>query len=345
MCSRRFTLSLSALTLLLIPVGSASAFDEADMWRIEAASRRAHAEHVRVLEQAARHRAQIMAQARAAREQTLRQARAAHARLKRQARAARARRVAASRAARRQLQAQRRAARRAAKREGPCRPSLALSFEERLRDSGAHEFSLEFELSGDDQVDADESLDPVSHDVIEAPREVYAPEPEPEVIHELIAEDAPEEEVHLESTSGPEGDFAQVEWAIIVRINDIRRARGLSELAYDARLQAAAMNHSTEMYRMNYFEHTSPVAGRETLKERIQLEGIGNFRIAGENLAMGPDIGDIAARFVEMWMDSPGHRDNILTEAYRFTGVGVYGLGKRVYATQLFSQAVTRSFN
>ena len=164
--------------------------------------------------------------------------------------------------------------------------------------------------------------------------------PEAEIVEMIEAPLRPE---HIESEPEVERDFETLEWAIIEGINAIRAERGLSTLDYDPRLQAAAINHSEEMYRLNYFSHTSPVSENSEMTQRIRSEGIAYFKSAGENLAMGPLSDDIAERFIQMWMDSPGHRDNLLTEAYRFTGVGVYGEGDRIYATQLFSERVDRS--
>ena len=56
---------------------------------------------------------------------------------------------------------------------------------------------------------------------------------------------------------------------------------------------------------------------------------------AGENIAMSTSA--TAADFVKMWMDSPGHRENILRAQFRYTGLGVYGDGEAFYATQVFS--------
>ena len=191
------------------------------------------------------------------------------------------------------------------------------------------------ELSVEDEL-------PEVADLIETLETLEAPEAlEPEAI------EAPEiviETPALGDSSAVNGDFERVEWEIMARINAIRADRGLSELTYDPRLQAGAVKHSAEMYRMNYFSHTSPIADHAEFDQRIQREGIKNFQSAGENLVMGPDSADLAERFVDLWMDSPGHRDNILGDDFRFSGVGVYGEGDRVYATQLFSQRVDRAF-
>jgi hypothetical protein len=63
----------------------------------------------------------------------------------------------------------------------------------------------------------------------------------------------------------------------------------------------------------------------------------------GENLALLSQSIATTERFVEMWMNSPGHRENLLTPAWDVTGVGVFtGRDGTVYATQLADQLVRR---
>ncbi|MGB0592436.1 MAG: CAP domain-containing protein [Myxococcota bacterium] len=216
-------------------------------------------------------------------------------------------------------------------------PYIEEAIEDALAESPAMEPEIldALELSVEDEIpevadliDTLETLE--AHEAVE-PEAIEAPE----IIIEAPA---------LGDSSAVNGDFERVEWEIMARINAIRADRGLSELTYDPRLQAGAVKHSAEMYRMNYFSHTSPIADHAEFDQRIQREGIKNFQSAGENLVMGPDSADLAERFVDLWMDSPGHRDNILGDDFRFSGVGVYGEGDRVYATQLFSQRVDRAF-
>jgi uncharacterized protein YkwD len=207
-----------------------------------------------------------------------------------------------------------------------------------------HDVDL-FEDEEEERIDVPYIEEAIEEALVEAPVEE-------ELVEELHVLDAPEasepvvviEAEDADDSSAVNGDFERVEWAILERVNAIRAERGLSSLTYDPRLQAGAVNHSAEMYRMNYFSHTSPVSDHAEFDMRIQREGIGDFQSAGENLVMGPDSADLAERFVDLWMDSPGHRDNILGDDFRFSGVGVYGEGDRVYATQLFSQRVDRSF-
>jgi len=196
--------------------------------------------------------------------------------------------------------------------------------------------------------DCDDEPTTAVYDIIDEEPEVIVEAPAPEVIVEVAAHD--EEPVVAtiaddgdRGSSAVNGDFEAVEWAIVELINSVRAERGLTKLIYEARLQAAAIGHSVEMYKMEYFSHTSPLAEHGEFAARINQEGITDFGVAGENLVMGPDARDLAERFVDIWMDSPGHRANVLGEDFRFTGVGVYGLGDRVYATQLFTQRVERA--
>ena len=68
---------------------------------------------------------------------------------------------------------------------------------------------------------------------------------------------------------------------------------------------------------------------------RVQKAGLKNYGWAGENIAMSTAA--TAEQFVRMWMESPGHRANILRAEFKFTGVGVFGSGSTFYATQVFS--------
>jgi uncharacterized protein YkwD len=87
-------------------------------------------------------------------------------------------------------------------------------------------------------------------------------------------------------------------------------------LAANAQLAAAAREHSSDMARQNYFDHTS-LDGR-SVEQRTRGAGFpGGF--IGENIAAGR--ADPRAT-VQQWMDSPGHCLNIMEPRYRFLGVG-----------------------
>ncbi|ONH24446.1 CAP domain-containing protein [Pseudofrankia asymbiotica] len=120
----------------------------------------------------------------------------------------------------------------------------------------------------------------------------------------------------------------------VVRLTNVERSKaGCGPLAVDARLTAAAQGHSADMAQKNYFSHTS-LDGR-SFADRIRATGFPGTSIA-ENIAAG---GTTAAQTVEMWMNSEGHRANILNCSYTHIGVGyAEGGSYRYYWTQDFGR-------
>lgn len=115
-----------------------------------------------------------------------------------------------------------------------------------------------------------------------------------------------------------------------MRLCNIERANnGLPALsAGNSTLTAAAQKRATEIVQS--FSHTRP-DGRSTFTVLADY-GI-SYRAAGENIAYGQST---PAEVVEGWMNSSGHRANILNSAYTQIGVGCYSSGGRLYWTQLF---------
>ncbi|MGW7265015.1 CAP domain-containing protein [Streptomyces sp. NPDC054842] len=118
---------------------------------------------------------------------------------------------------------------------------------------------------------------------------------------------------------------------VLALTNAERTSAGLRPLATDARLTGAAQAHSTDMAVRGFYSHTSP-EGREPW-DRAAAAGSGH-RSVGENIACGQRF---PAEVVRGWMDSPGHRANILKPAFTHLGVGYAGGGPAgTYWTQLF---------
>ena len=149
--------------------------------------------------------------------------------------------------------------------------------------------------------------------------------------------------------------IAEIEKEIIRLTNVERSSEGLPPLVEDAALSAIARGHSRDMVARDFFSHESPdgdgpneraeKAGYEVRRPGGEEEAEG----VGENIGQVPlgtieDIGlvthdalRIAAAQVWLWMDSRGHRNNMLSEDYRRIGVGVAYDGKSLYvSTQLF---------
>ncbi|MFJ4623199.1 CAP domain-containing protein [Streptomyces sp. NPDC088812] len=120
--------------------------------------------------------------------------------------------------------------------------------------------------------------------------------------------------------------------ADVVDLTNRERARaGLPPLAPDPLLATAARAHSVDMVARRFYSHTSP-EGTEPW-DRAAAAGSAR-RTIGENIACGQRS---PAEVVEDWMNSPGHRANILKPAFTHIGVGFAGGGPSgTYWTQLF---------
>jgi uncharacterized protein YkwD len=117
---------------------------------------------------------------------------------------------------------------------------------------------------------------------------------------------------------------AAVRAAILCLHNRIRAGRGLPALRENARLRRAAVGHSNDMVSRGFFDHTAP--GGSTMVDRIMASRYVTPDVGwslGENLAWG--TGNLATprEIMKAWMDSPGHRANIVKRSYREVGIGV----------------------
>ena len=101
--------------------------------------------------------------------------------------------------------------------------------------------------------------------------------------------------------------------------NETREHHGLGPLCADPRLTRAARSHSRDMIEKGYFSHASPSG--ETFAARLDRSGY-EYRMAGENLAWGTGTQATPEGTFERWMESPGHRRNVLVGGFREVGVG-----------------------
>ena len=137
---------------------------------------------------------------------------------------------------------------------------------------------------------------------------------------------------------------AEVEELIIVLVNDERQQYDLTTLSEDALLTSLAREHSISMVENNFFGHERYPG------ERLLSYNMSPGTIRGENLAKIPtrqyipgpylSLQEVCEWAVSGWMDSPGHRANILEPCYSKTGVGVSfsdeGDFTYLYITQIF---------
>ena len=115
---------------------------------------------------------------------------------------------------------------------------------------------------------------------------------------------------------------------VIRLVNEVRRENGLKALTANWALSRVARYKSQDMLNKGYFSHTSPTYG--TPFQMIKAFGL-SFRTAGENIARGYPTPQAV---VNGWMNSSGHRANILNASYTQIGVGYVAQGN--YWTQMF---------
>jgi len=117
----------------------------------------------------------------------------------------------------------------------------------------------------------------------------------------------------------------------MLKLMNAERARqGLAALALDSRLSNGAYLKSKDMGVNQYFSHTSPTYGSPF--QMMKSLGI-TYRAAAENIARNRTVAGAHTAF----MNSPGHRDNVLDDSYRKVGLGFYQQGKDLYVTQWFT--------
>lgn len=115
---------------------------------------------------------------------------------------------------------------------------------------------------------------------------------------------------------------------VVRLVNEIRRQNGLKPLTENWELSRVARYKSQDMLDNRYFSHTSPTYGSPF--QMIKAFGL-SYRTAGENIAKGYSTPQAV---VDGWMNSSGHRANILNASYTQIGVGYVAQGN--YWTQMF---------
>ena len=123
----------------------------------------------------------------------------------------------------------------------------------------------------------------------------------------------------VDNTQGAEaGEKSQFATEVISLVNQERAKQGLAPLAGDTALNGMALAKAKDMNDNQYFSHTSPVYGSPfDMMTSFDIP----YSYAGENIAMGQKS---PAEVVTAWMNSEGHRANILNANYNLIGVGYY---------------------
>lgn len=120
---------------------------------------------------------------------------------------------------------------------------------------------------------------------------------------------------------------------VLALVNAERTKQGLQPLTLDNTLNGIAAEKAHDMAVNNYFSHDSPTYG--TPFDMMRSFGV-DYKSAGENIAAGQRT---ASEVMSSWMNSSGHRANILSDKYTKIGVGYYDGGtKGPYWVQMFIQ-------
>jgi len=122
------------------------------------------------------------------------------------------------------------------------------------------------------------------------------------------------------SSAGSDAGVTQSDYAaqVVSLVNQERAKQGLSALKTDAKLTAVALAKAKDMYNNNYFDHNSPTYGSPF--DMMKQFGV-SYSYAGENIAKGQRT---PQEVMTAWMNSSGHRANILNAHYTSIGVAYY---------------------
>lgn len=150
------------------------------------------------------------------------------------------------------------------------------------------------------------------------------------IIKENTEKKLPEEKtsVQVPENETAVSDVSAYEKQVAELVNQYRAQNGLSSLVLDTELSMVARTKSLDMKNNGYFSHVSPAYGSPfDMMKQFNI----SYHSVGENIAMGQMTPESV---MQAWMNSEGHRANILNPSYTRIGVGYVSDGN--YWTQLF---------
>lgn len=137
------------------------------------------------------------------------------------------------------------------------------------------------------------------------------------VIAPIEVELSPQEKVRIVLPNSVEPvDLSSYEEELLTKVNEARAEEGVEPLVYDPQVAKVAQLKAQDLLTNNYFEHESPTYGAPS--EMLTQFGI-DWIASGENIAAGQLSVD---EVHQGWMDSPGHRENILNPMFTHIGFG-----------------------
>ena len=162
------------------------------------------------------------------------------------------------------------------------------------------------------------------------------PEETPSTPDTPVVDETPDNSTEDNSTNADTNFMAAVETAIYNKVNDERAKAGVPALTYNTVMQKYARIKSQDMGDKKYFSHED--LNGNLITTQMKKDGV-SYKAWGENIAyIGGNVSadTLAQQFMTNWMNSSGHRENILSTKFSSIGVGVYKIGNKVYATQEF---------
>lgn len=149
-------------------------------------------------------------------------------------------------------------------------------------------------------------------------------------------DETPDNSTEDNVTNADTNFMSAVETAIFNKVNEERAKAGVPTLTYNTVMQKYARIKSQDMGDNNYFSHED--LNGNLITTQMKNDGV-SYKAWGENIAyIGGNVSAdaLAEQFMTNWMNSSGHRANILSTNFSSIGVGVYKIGNKVYATQEF---------
>ncbi len=130
-------------------------------------------------------------------------------------------------------------------------------------------------------------------------------------------------------------NMAAAEQSAFNVINQKRIEKGLAPLVWSHELAAVARLHSQNMAEFKFFSHRG--LDNKLVSDRADALKLGRWRSIGENIAFNRGFGDPVAKAIELWLDSPTHKRNMLDSTWKESAVGVAKAPDgSVYFTQVF---------
>ncbi len=129
--------------------------------------------------------------------------------------------------------------------------------------------------------------------------------------------------------------IASIEHIAFDIVNQKRVENGLKSLVWSDQLEGVARGHSQNMADFDFFSHRG--MDNKMVSDRADDAHLGKWRAIGENIAFNRGFADPIAKALQLWLDSPSHRNNMMNDNWREAAIGVaIAADGSYYFTQVF---------